>query len=75
MFKNSVFRTSIDTKRWFKAAMLRAIKTVAQTSISLITVGQAFVEINWVNVLSIAMTAGIISILTSITGLPEESEE
>lgn len=58
-------------KKWIKAAGIRAIKTMAQTGVSMLTVGQAFVEINWLNVISVSITAGIISVLTSIAGLPE----
>ena len=58
-------------KKWIKAAGVRAIKTMAQTAVSMLTVGQAFVEINWLNVISVSITAGIISVLTSIAGLPE----
>ncbi len=59
------------TKKWLKCALIRALKTMAQTGVSMLTVGQAFVEVNWVNVISISLTAGIISILTSVAGLPE----
>jgi hypothetical protein len=62
-------------KKWIKAAGIRAIKTVAQTAASMLTVGQAFIEVNWVNVLSVSVTAGIISMLTSIAGLPEVETE
>lgn len=62
-------------KKWWKAAGIRALKTVAQTAVSMITVGQAFIDVNWVNVLSVSITAGIISLLTSIAGLPELTEE
>lgn len=57
--------------KWVKAAGIRAIKTMAQTAASMLTVGQAFIDINWMSVLSISATAGIISVLTSIAGLPE----
>lgn len=58
-------------KEWWKAAGIRALKTVAQTAVSLITVGQAVTEINWVTVGSVSLVAGVLSILTSIAGLPE----
>lgn len=61
-------------KKWFKAAGIRAVKTMAQTAVSMLTIGQAFMEINWVAVISVSLTAGIISVLTSITGLPEVNE-
>ena len=74
MFKNNVFKVSVNTKKWFKAAGVRAVKTMAQTALSMLTVGQAVMEVNWLNVLSVTATAGIISILTSIGGIPEVKE-
>lgn len=61
----------VFTKEWFRAAGIRAIKTVAQTAVSMLTVGQMFTEVDWVGIISISVTAGIISILTSLAGLPE----
>lgn len=59
-------------KEFWKSALIRAIKTIAQTLLSTITVGQALSDINWITILSISVVAGICSILTSIvTGLPE----
>ena len=64
------------TKKWLKAAGVRAVKTMAQTAVSLITVGNMVTEMDWLSIISISITAGIVSILTSIAGLPElESEE
>ena len=60
-----------DWKKWAKAAGVRAVKTVAQTAVSMLTVGQALLDVNWVSVISVSATAGIISVLTSIAGLPE----
>ena len=60
-----------NMKEWTKAAGIRAIKTMAQTALSLITVGNMLTEMNWVAIVSISLTAGITSVLTSITGLPE----
>lgn len=75
MFKNSVFRATVNTKEWFQAAGIRAIKTMAQMALSMLTVGQAFIDVNWLNVISISAVAGIMSILTSIMGLPELKEK
>ena len=58
-------------KNWIKAAGIRALKTVAQTAVAMLTVGQAVIDVNWINVLSVSVMAGIISLLTSIGGLPE----
>lgn len=63
------------SKQWFKAAGVRALKTVAQTAVSLITVGAAMTEIDWVTVGSVSLLSGILSILTSIAGLPEVKED
>lgn len=63
------------TKTWLKAALIRAIKTMAQTAVSLITVGNLFTDVDWIGILSISATAGIASMLTSIAGLPEVKEE
>lgn len=63
-------------KKWIKAAGIRAIKTVAQTAVA--TVGTAAVlgEVNWVMMASASALAGILSLLTSVAGLPElETEE
>ena len=62
-------------KKWWKAAGIRALKTVAQTAVSMITVGQAFIEVDWINILSVSVTAGILSLLTSLAGIPEVEEE
>jgi len=56
---------------WMKAALIRAVKTMAQTAIGMITVGAALDEVKWLYVGSVSLTAGILSILTSIAGLPE----
>lgn len=60
-----------NTVEWIKAAAIRALKTFAQTALSLLTVGQAFHEVSWLNVVSVAGVAAVISVLTSIAGLPE----
>jgi hypothetical protein len=75
MFKNTVFKPSVNTVKWLKSAGIRALKTMAQTGVSMLTVGQAVMEINWMNVLSVSLVAGVISILTSIGGIPEVTEE
>lgn len=64
------------TAKWFKAALIRALRTVAQTAVSMIAVGSAISEVNWANILSVSLVAGLCSILTSIaTGLPESQED
>lgn len=62
----------LKDKNFWKAALVRAIKTIAQTAVSMLTVGQAVLEVDWLNVISVSAVAGLISLLTSIaTGLPE----
>ena len=71
MFKNCVFKPSVDTVAWLKSAGIRALKTMAQTAVAMLTVGQTLTEVDWINILSISVVAGIISLLTSVVGLPE----
>ena len=67
---------SDKTKKWIKAAAVRAVKTMAQTAVSLITVGNLITELDWVSIIGISATAGVVRMLTSVAGLPEvESEE
>ena len=74
MFKNSVLKASVDTKQWFKAAGVRAVKTMAQTAIATIGASATMGEVNWVMVGSASLLAGVVSILTSIAGIPEVKE-
>ena len=60
--------------KWIKAAGIRAIKTMAQTSLSLISVGAVMSDIDWRMVISASLVAGIYSLLTSVAGLPEVKE-
>lgn len=62
------------TKKWFKAAAIRAVKTVAQTAAATIGVSSLMSDVNWVAVISTAALAGILSVLTSVAGLPEIEE-
>ena len=61
--------------KWIIAAGIRALKTVAQTAVGMITVGAAMTEINWLYVGSVSLTAGILSLLTSLAGIPEVEKE
>lgn len=65
---------SDKTKKWIKAAGIRAIKTVAQTAVATIGTAAALGNVDWVMVASASALAGILSILTSIAGLPEVRE-
>jgi hypothetical protein len=61
-------------KSWAKCAGVRAVKTVAQTAISVIGVSAVLSDVNWVAVASASVLSGILSLLTSIAGLPEISD-
>lgn len=63
-----------DWKKWAKAAGVRAVKTVAQTAVATIGTSAAMGEVNWVMVASSSVLAGVVSLLTSIAGLPELNE-
>lgn len=65
----------VFTKQWLKAAGIRAIKTIAQTAIATIGTSAVLDEVNWIMVASASALAGILSLLTSIAGLPEVEEE
>lgn len=65
----------IFTKEWFKAAGIRAVKTVAQTAIAVIGTSAVMSEVNWLAVLSASALAGVLSLLTSLAGLPEVPDE
>ena len=71
MFKNCVFNVSVDTKNWLKAAGVRAIKTVAQTFVAMVGTSTVFSAVDWKMVISASILAGILSIATSVAGLPE----
>ena len=74
MFKNCVFKADVNTVKWRKAAGVRAIKTVAQTAIATIGASATMCEVNWVMVGSASLLAGVVSILTSVAGIPEVKE-
>ena len=62
---------SSKTKNWLKAAGVRAIKTVAQTAVATIGTAAVYGDVDWLMVGSAALLAGILSLLTSVAGLPE----
>ena len=62
------------TKLWWKAAVVRAVKTVAQTAVATIGTAAMLDEVNWLMVGSAALLAGVLSLLTSVGGLPEVEE-
>lgn len=75
MFKNCVFKPNVDTIKWMKAAGVRAIKTVAQTSVAIIGTSVTMGTVDWKMVASASVLAGIVSILTSVAGIKEVQAE
>ena len=63
------------SKQWLKAALIRALKTMAQTAAAILATSTMLQEVNWLILLSTATLAGLLSMLTSIGGLPEVKEE
>lgn len=66
---------NITNSKWLKAACVRAVKTMAQTAIATIGTSAIISEVNWVAVVSASALAGLLSMLTSIAGLPEVKED
>ncbi len=62
-------------KNWLKAAGIRAVKTVAQTAVATIGTSAVMGDVNWIMVASASVLSGILSLLTSVAGIPEVSEE
>ena len=65
----------VFTKQWFHAAAIRALKTIAQTAVATIGTAAAIGEVNWIMVGSAALLSGVLSLLTSVAGLPEVKSE
>jgi hypothetical protein len=64
-----------DWGKWFKAAGVRAVKTIAQTAVATIGTSAVMGDVNWKMVLSASVLAGILSLLTSVAGIPEVPDE
>ena len=71
MLKNCVFKPSVNTVKWGKSAAIRAVKTMAQTAVAMIPAAAMIQQVDWVAVVGTAALAGVVSILTSLAGLPE----
>ena len=65
---------STKVKKWIKAAGIRAIRTVAQTAVAMVGVATVMQDVNWIAVGSASLLAGILSVLTSVAGLPEAED-
>ena len=74
MFKNCVLKTNVNTVKWTKAAAVRAIKTMAQTAMATIGTAAVMGAVDWHVVASATALSGILSVLTSVAGLPEVAE-
>ena len=64
-----------DWKKWIKAAGIRAIKTICQTAVAMIPASAMITEVDWKVILGTAALSGVVSILTSLAGIPEENME
>ncbi len=71
MFKNTVLKPDVNTMIWIKAAGIRAVKTMAQSAIGAIGAAATLGAVDWRIVVSTAVLAGVLSVLTSIAGIPE----
>ena len=71
MMKNCVLKQSVDTKKWMKAAGIRAIKTMAQTAVAVIGTAAVVSAVDWKMAVSASVVAGVVSLLTSVAGIPE----
>ena len=71
MLKNCVFKDSVNTRKWMVNAGIRAVKTMAQTAVAVMGTSTVLSAIDGRMVLSSAIVAAIVSILTSVAGLPE----
>lgn len=75
MLNNCVLKQNVNTTKWAKAAGIRAVKTMAQTAIATIGAAAVVAEVDWKLVVSSAALAGLVSLLTSVAGIPEVEEE
>lgn len=66
---------SEKTKKWLKAAGIRAVKTMAQTAVALLPAAATITQVDWLTVIGTAALAGVASVITSVAGLPEVEEE
>ena len=75
MLNNSVFKANVSTVKWVQAAAVRAVKTMAQAAVAGIGAAAAMGQVDWRYVVSASVLAGVLSMLTSIAGIPEVESE
>ncbi len=68
-------KTKLKARNWWRAAGVRAVKTMAQTAVALIPAAATIAAVDWKTIAGTAALAGVVSILTSLAGLPEVTEE
>ncbi|MCI8525603.1 MAG: hypothetical protein HFF17_06700 [Oscillospiraceae bacterium] len=68
-------KTNLKAKNWWRAAGIRAIKTMAQTAVALIPAAATIAAVDWKTIAGTAALAGVVSLLTSLAGLPEVTAE
>ena len=73
--KNCVFKANVDTVKWFNSVGIGIVKTMAQTSIAVIGSAAVVSSVDWILVVSSAIVSGVVSLLTSVAGIPEVKEE
>lgn len=71
MMKNCVLKPSVDTQKWMRAAGIRAVKTMAQTAVAVIGTAAVVSAVDWKMAVSASVVAGVVSLLTSVAGIPE----
>ena len=71
MLQNCLSKVDVNTRKWIKAATVRAVKTMAQTFVATIGTAAVMGDVNWQMVASASTLAGILSVATSIAGIPE----
>ena len=75
MLKTCVLKPSVSTEKWMTAAGIRAVKTMAQTAVAVIGTAAVVSSVDWKLVVSSAIVSGVVSLLTSVAGIPEVKEE
>ena len=67
--------SNLLSKKWWRASLVRCVRTVAQTAVATIGTAAVLQDVNWIMILSASVLAGVVSLLTSVAGLPEVTVE